>query len=164
VNTEAFVALGSNLADPPRQLERAREALGRLPGTRLVAASRSLRTAPVGPPGQPHYCNAVVRLRTRLAPFALLGALLEIETAQGRVRGAQPWGPRTLDLDLLLYGNLVLDDPRLTLPHPRLHARRFVLEPLAELAPELEVPGRGRVCDLLRRLDRQGRGRPVCRL
>ena len=146
---DAFVALGSNLANPPAQLRRATIALGRLPDTRFVAGSRWYRTAPVGDADQPQYLNAVVHLRTALAPYTLLGALLLIESAQGRIRGPERWGPRTLDLDLVLYGDIVLDDPRLTLPHPRLHERRFVLEPLAELAPDLEIPGRGRVLRVL---------------
>jgi 2-amino-4-hydroxy-6-hydroxymethyldihydropteridine diphosphokinase len=155
---DAFVALGSNLAAPERQLQRAVAALASVPATRLVAVSRNYRTAPVGPPGQPDYLNAVAHLRTRLAPHALLGALLQIETLQGRTRGPQRWGPRTLDLDLLLYGSVVLDDPRLTLPHPRLHRRRFVLEPLAELAPGRVVPGLGPVRELLERLGQRGAG------
>ncbi len=149
---DAYVALGSNLADPQAQLRQATAALSRLPDTALAATSRWYRTAPLGPPGQPDYLNAVVHLRTGLSPYALLAALLLIETAQGRVRGPQRWGPRSLDLDLLLYGDRVLHDPELTLPHPRLHERRFVLEPLAEIAPAVIVQGRGRVRDLLQAL------------
>lgn len=142
----ACVALGSNLGDPAAQVSRAFDELAALPQTRLVARSRLWHTRPVGPP-QPDYINAAVRLETRLDALALFEQLLAIEAAHGRVRGER-WGPRTLDLDLLLYGTLVLDTPRLTLPHPELARRPFVLLPLAEVAGDLEVPGCGRVAGL----------------
>jgi 2-amino-4-hydroxy-6-hydroxymethyldihydropteridine diphosphokinase len=123
-------------------------ALARLPSTRLMARSSLYRTAPVGKLDQPDFVNAVARLETALAPEALLQALLAIEGSQGRVRGERN-APRTLDLDLLLYDDLVLDRPGLTLPHPRLHERAFVLVPLAELDPALRVPGRGPLRALL---------------
>jgi 2-amino-4-hydroxy-6-hydroxymethyldihydropteridine diphosphokinase len=144
--TIAAVALGSNLADPVAQVRRALAALAVLPGTRLVARSRLYRTPPVGPP-QPDYVNAAALLETRLGSDALFDGLLEIEAAQGRARGER-WGPRTLDLDLLVYGDAVIETPRLTVPHPQLAVRPFVLVPLAEVAADLEVPGLGRVADL----------------
>jgi 2-amino-4-hydroxy-6-hydroxymethyldihydropteridine diphosphokinase len=140
--TVAAVALGSNLADPEVQVRRAFEELAAIPDTRLVARSRLYRTRAVGPP-QPDYVNAVALLETRLGAGGLFDRLLGIEAAHGRVRGER-WGPRTLDLDLLVYGDLVIDTPRLTVPHPHLALRPFVLVPLAEVAPDLEVPGVGR--------------------
>lgn len=142
----ACVALGSNLGDPVAQVLRAFDELATLPQTRLVARSRLWHTRAVGPP-QPDYVNAAARLETNLAPHVLFGHLLAIEAKHGRVRGER-WGPRTLDLDLLLYDGLVLDTPELTLPHPHLAQRAFVLKPLAEVAGELEVPGHGRVAAL----------------
>ncbi len=134
---DAYVGLGSNLGDSSATLMAAFDALGRLPGTRLVARSSFYRTAPVAAAG-PDFLNAVAHLRTTLAPLALLSALQRIENAHGRSRPA-PNAPRTLDLDLLLYGDHRIDGPALTLPHPRLHQRAFVLLPLAELAPQLTI-------------------------
>lgn len=141
---QAFVALGANLADPVAQVRAALAALDRLPQTRLVAASSLYRTAPIGLAGQPDFINAVAEIATDLAPEALLDALLATEAGFGRVR-AEKNGPRTLDLDLLLYDELTLDRPRLHLPHPRLHLRAFVVAPLAEIAPDCRIPGRGTV-------------------
>jgi 2-amino-4-hydroxy-6-hydroxymethyldihydropteridine diphosphokinase len=140
------VALGSNLAGPAAQVRMAFVALAAVPETRLVARSRLYRTPPVGPP-QPDYVNAAAILETRLGAETLFDALLAIERAQGRTR-VERWGPRTLDLDLLVYGDAVIDSPGLTVPHPQLAVRPFVLVPLAEIAPGLEVPGLGRVADL----------------
>ena len=134
-----YIGLGSNLADPSRQLEQAIAALKTLPQSRLSAFSSLYHSSPLGPADQPDYVNAVAMLDTRLAPLALLDALQAIEQQQGRVRG-QHWGPRTLDLDLLLYGNERIEYPRLQVPHPQLSKRDFVLIPLAELAPELVLP------------------------
>ncbi|MBI1397741.1 MAG: 2-amino-4-hydroxy-6-hydroxymethyldihydropteridine diphosphokinase [Betaproteobacteria bacterium] len=145
--TRAYVGLGSNIESPGAQLGRALEALAALPHTRILARSSFYRTAPVGFGDQPDFVNAVVLVDTSLSAHALLAALLAIERAQGRVRG-MPNGPRTLDLDILLYDDLVLRDSELTLPHPRMHERAFVLVPLAELAPDLVVPGRGVVREL----------------
>jgi 2-amino-4-hydroxy-6-hydroxymethyldihydropteridine diphosphokinase len=150
----AHVALGSNLGERRAHLDAARAALDALPGTRLLAASALYETAPVGPPGQQDYLNAVVRLSTTLAPLGLLDALLAIEQSRGRVR-AERWGPRTLDLDLLLHGDAVLHHPRLTLPHPAMLARAFVLAPLHDLAPDLVLAGRT-VAQHLGSLDRSG--------
>ncbi|MEI7038241.1 2-amino-4-hydroxy-6-hydroxymethyldihydropteridine diphosphokinase [Fulvimonas yonginensis] len=154
--TRAFVALGSNLDDPPAQLRRALAALDRLPETRCTAHSRYWRTPPWGIQAQPPFLNAVASLETALDPHALLDGLLAIETAQGRVRGEQRWGPRTLDLDLLHMEGVRLADDRLVLPHPRIAERAFVLLPLAELAPGLVLPGQGTVADLLATVDRTG--------
>ncbi|MEJ2059047.1 MAG: 2-amino-4-hydroxy-6-hydroxymethyldihydropteridine diphosphokinase [Gammaproteobacteria bacterium] len=143
----AWVGLGSNLDDPQAQILRALEELDELPETRRVKASGLYRNPPMGPQDQPDYVNAVARLETALTPLALLDALLAIEQAHGRIR-ALHWGPRTLDLDLLLYGDQVLDHERLRLPHPGLHERAFVLYPLLEIDPGLEIPGLGRLRDL----------------
>lgn len=131
--TDAYIALGSNLGDPPTQLQRAVDALSGLPRTRLHRLSGVYSSTAVGPGEQPDYLNAVARIQTGLAPLALLDALQAIEAAQGRERSVR-WGPRTLDLDLLLYGELILTEPRLTVPHPRISERAFVLFPLADVA------------------------------
>ena len=131
----AYIGLGGNLDQPAARIRQARAALALLPNTREAAFSRLYRSAPMGPADQPDYVNAVMALDTELEPIALLDHLQAIENAQGRVRLGERWGPRTLDLDLLLYGDLHLDDPRLTLPHPRMRERAFVLRPLADIAP-----------------------------
>jgi 2-amino-4-hydroxy-6-hydroxymethyldihydropteridine diphosphokinase len=151
--TKAFIALGSNLDDPRAQVLRGFDALSRLPGTQVLARSRLYRSAPWGVTGQPEFVNAAAEVETGLSPRELLDALLGIERAAGRDRSGTRWGPRVLDLDLLLHGNIELDEPGLTLPHPHLHERAFVLLPLNDLAPGLEVPGRGRVRELLAHLD-----------
>ena len=151
----ACVALGSNLDDPRAQVQRGFEALAALPESRLLARSRLYRTPPWGITGQPDFINAAARLETSLSPRDLLGALVAIETRAGRVRGVRN-GPRVLDLDLLLYGDRQIDEPGLVVPHPRLHERAFVLLPLADIAPELEVPGQGRVRDLVTNVDAAG--------
>ena len=150
----AYVALGSNLGDRRAHLEAAFAALAALPGTRLEARSALYETAPLGPPGQQDYFNAVARLATALPPHAVLDALLVIERERGRVR-SERWGPRTLDLDLLLHGDAAVRDERLTLPHPGLLARAFVLAPLHDLAPDLVLAGRT-VAQHLATLDRSG--------
>jgi 2-amino-4-hydroxy-6-hydroxymethyldihydropteridine diphosphokinase len=142
-----YVALGSNLDDPVAQVCAGAQALGRLPGTRLMHCSSLYRTAPVGIAEQPDFINAVCEANTSMPAGAFMQALLDIEHAQGRQRDI-PGGPRTLDLDLLLYGDLTCHEPGLTLPHPRLHERAFVLYPLSEIAPGLSVPGRGQVENL----------------
>jgi 2-amino-4-hydroxy-6-hydroxymethyldihydropteridine diphosphokinase len=151
----AYIGLGSNQADPPRQLDAAVEALSRLPATRLVVVSPRYVTAPFGPVPQPDFLNAVAAVETRLASEALLAALHGIEAAQGRVRRVH-WGPRTLDLDLLLHGDTVLQSPALTLPHPGIVQRNFVLYPLRDIAPMLEIPGLGRVAELAARVGGEG--------
>jgi 2-amino-4-hydroxy-6-hydroxymethyldihydropteridine diphosphokinase len=147
--TRAYVGLGANLGDRERTLRDAVDALGAEDGIGVVAVSTLRETDPVGVGDQPRFVNGVVALDTTLAARELLDRLLAIEQRFGRVRVLGEHGPRTLDLDLLLYGDEELDEPGLTVPHPRLHERRFVLEPLAELAPGLVVPGRGDVESLL---------------
>ena len=146
--TIAYVGLGANIGDPRAQLEAALEELKDLPETRVAAVSSFYRSAPVGFLDQPDFVNAAATLDTALAPERLLDKLQDIERRHRRERpfaGA----PRTLDLDLLLYGDRVLDTPQLTLPHPRMHERAFVLKPLAEIAPQATIPGRGGVRELL---------------
>ena len=151
---KAFVGLGSNLGEREVTLRAAIGRLRGLPDVEVIQVSSFRDTEPVGPVDQPRFLNGAVELETGLTARALLGALLELERAFGRDRSAGPLhGPRTLDLDLLLYGAETIDEPLLNVPHPRLHERRFVLEPLAELAPDLEVPGEGPVQTLLARLD-----------
>jgi len=151
----AYVALGSNLDDPRVQVERGFGVLAALPHSVLRARSRLFRTPPWGVADQPDFVNAVAQLETSMQPRALLDALLGIETRAGRVRGI-PNGPRVLDLDLLLYGDAEIREPGLVVPHPRLHERAFVLLPMADIAPDLGIPGRGRVADLLEGVDASG--------
>jgi 2-amino-4-hydroxy-6-hydroxymethyldihydropteridine diphosphokinase len=156
VACDAYVALGSNLDDPQRQLQSGFAAIARLPQTQLVARSSLYASAPVGYADQPDFVNAVAAIRTSLTPRALLDALLAIERVHGRVREF-PNAPRTLDLDLVLYGERVVHEPGLSVPHPRMLQRAFVLAPLAEIAPDAVVPGPGRaparVRDLLAGID-----------
>jgi 2-amino-4-hydroxy-6-hydroxymethyldihydropteridine diphosphokinase len=149
----AYVALGSNLGDRERTLLDAVEALRAEAGVEVVAVSGLIETEPVGFVDQPRFVNGVVALDTTLPARALLELLLAVERRFGRSReGVPAQGPRTLDLDLLLYGEAEIDEPGLQIPHPRLHERSFVLGPLAELAPGLEIPGRGEVQALIARL------------
>jgi 2-amino-4-hydroxy-6-hydroxymethyldihydropteridine diphosphokinase len=143
----AYIGLGANLGDARRALADALAELARWPGSQALRASPLYRSAPVDA-GGPDYLNAVAELLTTLEPDALLGALQAIEASHGRQRPYHH-APRTLDLDLLTYGKLCIASTTLTVPHPRLHERAFVLRPLADLAPELHIPGRGRVSDLL---------------
>ncbi|HLQ24914.1 MAG TPA: 2-amino-4-hydroxy-6-hydroxymethyldihydropteridine diphosphokinase [Acidiferrobacterales bacterium] len=150
----AYIGLGSNLNDPVKQVRAACTALAVL--ARLQACSSLYLTAPIGSIPQPDFINAVCRLETRLSAAELLRSLLAIESVQGRVRHGEPrGGPRVLDLDLLLYGNHVIHEPGLIVPHPRLHERAFVLQPLAEIDPDLDIPKRGRVTELLARCSGQ---------
>jgi 2-amino-4-hydroxy-6-hydroxymethyldihydropteridine diphosphokinase len=153
---DAYVGLGANLGDPRAQLEAAIVALATSPGVIVRAISSAYESDPVGPVSdQPPFLNAVARVETTLTPVALLRVLLGIEDTLGRTRAVR-FGPRTCDLDLLLYDDAVLDEPDLVLPHPRLAERRFVLEPLAELAPGLVLPDGRRVADLLAAVADQG--------
>jgi len=149
----AYVGLGSNLDDPLQQIERALHALAGVEQTQLLRASRRYRTVPWGLAEQPPFVNAVAELATHLPPRELLDALLALEREQGRHRDGVRWGPRTLDLDLLLYGDLRMESPGLVVPHPRIAERAFVLVPLADLDASLEIPAAGVVRDLLARVD-----------
>ncbi len=151
----AYIGLGANIGAPEAQLRNALGALATLPESRLVRHSSLYRSPPWGVEAQPAFLNAVAELVTTLAPLRLLDGLLRIERDAGRERGER-WGPRTLDLDLLLFGDLVQRSSGLTVPHPHLHQRAFVLVPLAEIAPALTVPGRGALCELLRTVDCAG--------
>jgi len=140
--SECCIGLGSNLGDPRRSLLDAIDGLAGAPGIVLLRCSRLFRSAPVGPPGQPDYLNAAVAVATQLAPHDLLALLQELEARAGRVRGER-WGPRTLDLDLLLFGDTQIDSAELTVPHPRIRDRNFVLEPLVDLlGPDYVLAGR----------------------
>jgi len=143
-----YIGLGSNLQHPIGQLRIALGRLESIPGSRLIRYSSLYRTRPLGPTDQPDFVNAVALLDTTLAPLVLLDALQEMERQQGRVRTGERWGPRTLDLDLLLYDDWHIESSRLRVPHPGLHLRAFVLYPLAEIAADLEVPGLGSVVRL----------------
>ena len=145
--TRAYVGVGANLGDRRATI---RAALAALP--EVIAVSELRETAPVGVVDQPPFLNGAAALETELSPRELLDLLLAVERRLGRER-RERWGPRTIDLDLLLYGDEAVDEPGLTVPHPRLHERRFALEPLLDLDPDLAVPGHGRVTDLLARLD-----------
>ena len=151
----AYVALGANLGDPIAQVKAGIAALATLPRTQLKAQSSLYRTAPVGYADQPDFINAVAAIDTALSPRGLLDALLAIETDRGRVRQFAN-APRTLDLDVLLYAYLQMHEHGLTIPHPRMHERAFVLAPLNEIAPDCVIPGRGKVSDLLRAADSGG--------
>jgi 2-amino-4-hydroxy-6-hydroxymethyldihydropteridine diphosphokinase len=150
----AYVGVGANLGDREGAIRRAVELLAAEPGVEVAGVSTLRETEPWGPVEQPRYLNGAVALDTELDPRDLVVVLLDVERRLGRDRAAEVrFGPRTLDLDLLVQDDLVRDEPGLTLPHPRLHERRFALEPLAELDPELVVPGRGTVAELLAALD-----------
>ena len=152
----AYVGLGSNLDDPIAQLSMARSALQRLPQTTLLRYSSCYLSRPLGPQDQPDFINAVAKLETSLPPLTLLAALLKIEMRQGRIRTGQRWGPRTLDLDLLLYGDQELHEEKLIIPHPQMSRRNFVLGPLVEIAPQAVIPGHGPACRLLEKVGNAG--------
>jgi 2-amino-4-hydroxy-6-hydroxymethyldihydropteridine diphosphokinase len=152
--TRAYVGLGANLGAKEITILRAVELLGAQDGIEVLELSQLRETEPVGNVDQPPFLNGAVALETSLAPRELLDALLRVEQELGRDRGREErWGPRTIDLDLLVYGDEVVEEPGLHVPHPRLHERRFALEPLADLEPELRIPGIGRVSDALSELD-----------
>ncbi|KAB8306264.1 2-amino-4-hydroxy-6-hydroxymethyldihydropteridine diphosphokinase [Erwinia endophytica] len=148
-----YLALGSNLADPLHQVQAALDALATLPQTARVITSSFYRTPPYGPPNQPDYLNAAVALDTELTPEDLLDQTQRIEREQGRVRKDQRWGPRTLDLDIMLFGNLTLNTPRLIVPHYDIRNRAFMLVPLLEIAPDITFPDGCRAAEILAMLD-----------
>jgi len=153
----AFVGIGGNVGDVETTLAEALWSLDSIPQTSIRAQSRLYRTPPWGNTDQPPFINGVVELQTRLTPRVLLDHLLEIEVRFGRDRAeGEKWGPRELDLDLLVYGDATLDEPGLRVPHPHLHERAFALLPLARIAPAMDVPGRGRVEALLAAVDASG--------
>jgi 2-amino-4-hydroxy-6-hydroxymethyldihydropteridine diphosphokinase len=149
----AYVGVGSNLGDREALVGSALRALGEEAGIEVEAVSSVRETDPVGPVEQPKFLNAVAQVSTTLPPRALLDSLLAVERRLGRTRDGPRFGPRTIDLDLLLYGDEIVSEPGLEVPHPRLRERRFVLEPLLELSPDLAVPGNGTVRELLAALD-----------
>jgi len=150
-----FIGLGSNLADPQQQVRSAQKALKTLPMTQWVASSSLYKSPPMGPQDQPDYINAVVELETILSPHDLLDCLQQIEQQQGRVR-ARHWGERTLDLDLLLYGDEIIADDRLHVPHPGIAQRAFVIYPLAEIDADIVIPEKGAISELLLSCPRDG--------
>lgn len=147
--SQVFIALGSNQGDRDLNLLRAVAEIGRLAGTRITALSDFHETAPVGPVQQPDYLNGAAKLETSLSPRQLLAELQRIEREVFRRVGTVRWGPRTMDLDILFFGEMVLSEDGLTIPHPRLHERRFVLEPLAEIAPDFVHPVLGKSVSVL---------------
>lgn len=148
----AYIGIGSNLSDPREQVLSALVRIAAIDGVRLVRSSRLYRSPPLGPADQPDFVNAAAGVITVLAPRALLAELHALERAAGRPEKRERWGPRVLDLDLLVYGRERSSDPALLLPHPGIVERSFVLYPLAEVAPDLDVPGLGRVAELKRRV------------
>jgi 2-amino-4-hydroxy-6-hydroxymethyldihydropteridine diphosphokinase len=152
---QAFIALGSNLQNPQAQVERALQTIANTANIKLIKASSLYKTAPVGYDNQPDFINAVAQIETDLSPTALLHKLLEIETQHGRER-LFPNAPRVLDLDVLLYENIEINTPELTLPHPRMHTRGFVMLPLAEIAPKIDIGKHGYADDLAAKCDNQG--------
>ena len=154
--TPALIGLGSNLDNPPRQIAAAVAALQQWQHSRLLAVAPCYGSDPWGPPGQPRYLNTAAWMETTLTPLELLRALQALERQLGKVPPAERFGPRSIDLDLLTHGETVLDTPELTLPHPRLHERAFVLYPLKDIVPDFAIPGRGRVSDLVAAVDGTG--------
>ena len=152
----AYIAVGSNLADPVSQANLAIETLKNLPRSTFIATSQLYSSTPMGPQNQPDYINAVVAIQTELTPIELLDCTQKIELEQGRVRKDERWGPRTLDLDIVLYGNEVIDSERLTVPHYGMKEREFVLYPLAEIAPSLQLPDGTELTELLKIVDKNG--------
>jgi 2-amino-4-hydroxy-6-hydroxymethyldihydropteridine diphosphokinase len=151
-----YVGLGSNLGRPEECLKSAVKALAKLPETGLVCCSSFYRSKPVGPQDQPAYINAVAKLETNLTALELLDCLQALEDQKGRIRTAERWGPRTLDLDLLLYGDQIINEERLVVPHCEMHRRCFVLYPLFEISPEIVIPGLGPVETMLEKVNDEG--------
>lgn len=153
---DVYIGIGSNLDNPLAQVTRATRSLTQLPDSQVVAVSSMYRSAPLGPADQPDYINAVVWLRTSLSALTVLEQCQSIEREQGRIREGERWGPRTLDLDLLLYGEKIIKSDRLVVPHPGLHERGFVLYPLYEINPRLSVPGHGSLAVLVKQCSGAG--------
>ncbi|MDR9828434.1 2-amino-4-hydroxy-6-hydroxymethyldihydropteridine diphosphokinase [Vibrio sp. FNV 38] len=154
--TTVYIAIGSNMAQPVEQANLAIEALKTLPRSRFLCCSQLYSSTPMGPKNQPDYINAVVAIETDLTPLELLDCTQTIELEQGRVRKEERWGPRTLDLDLILFGNELVDSERLTIPHYGMKVREFVLYPLAEIAPNLTLPDGTELKNLLQQVDKNG--------
>ncbi|AOM42539.1 2-amino-4-hydroxy-6-hydroxymethyldihydropteridine diphosphokinase [Xenorhabdus hominickii] len=154
--TRVYIAIGSNLADPLQQIDSALAALKMIPDTTFVARSSFYRTKPMGPQDQPDYLNLAVALETQLQPVQLLEHTQAIELAQGRVRKGERWGPRTLDLDIMLFGDHIIDTERLTVPHYGLKQREFMLYPLAEIAPDLVFPDGETLAERLKQVPENG--------
>lgn len=154
--TRVYIGLGSNLATPAIQITAARNAINALEPIQEQAFSSLYQSPPMGPQDQPDYVNAVMSITTELSAICLLRALQKIEIDQGRVRKEERWGARTLDLDILLYGQQVIDLPDLTIPHYGITERAFVLYPLQEIAPELNIPNKGSIVDLVRQCPKAG--------
>ncbi len=152
----AYIAVGSNLGDPVAQAKLAIESLKGLPNSRVIEASSLYSSTPMGPQNQPDYINAVVKIETELQPLELLDNTQKIENEQGRVRKEERWGPRTLDLDIILYGDQTIDLPRLVVPHYGMREREFVLYPLLEIEPNLILPDGSALCKLIQSVDRNG--------
>jgi 2-amino-4-hydroxy-6-hydroxymethyldihydropteridine diphosphokinase len=152
----AYIAVGSNLDDPAAQVRRGLEALAHLPHTRRIAQSRLYRSVPLGPQDQPEFVNAAAGLLTQLGPRELLASLQQLETTLGRERPVERWGPRRIDFDLIVYGAECINETDLVVPHPGAPVRNFVLYPLLDIAPELLVPGHGRVQVLAARVGSAG--------
>lgn len=154
--TPVYIAIGSNLGDPVCQAQQAIDALKTLPHSRFIQSSSLYRSEPMGPQDQPQYINAVALIETELAPLALLDATQSIELNQGRERKDERWGPRTLDLDILLFGDLTIDNERLTVPHYGMKLREFVIYPLLEIAPQLVLPDGTALVSLTESVARNG--------
>ncbi len=152
----AYIGLGSNLANPAEQIKSARTAITQIAGVQELAFSSLYHSSPMGPQDQPDYVNAVMCVATDLSPIDLLRCLQRIENDHGRVRKNERWGARTLDLDMLIYDDQVIELPDLTVPHPGLAEREFVLYPLHEIAPQLSIPGKGNIADLLAKCPMNG--------
>jgi 2-amino-4-hydroxy-6-hydroxymethyldihydropteridine diphosphokinase len=154
--THVYIAVGSNLGDPVAQANLAIETLKKLPQSRFICASSLYSSTPMGPSNQPDYINAVVKIETQLAPLELLDCTQKIELEQGRVRKKERWGPRTLDLDIILFGNEIINLPRLVVPHYGMNEREFVLYPLLEIEPNLLLPDGSELSQLIQSIDRNG--------
>jgi 2-amino-4-hydroxy-6-hydroxymethyldihydropteridine diphosphokinase len=155
-STQVYIGIGSNQGDPLHHVQHAMSDLCSLPDCRCIRHSSCYRSAPMGPQDQPAYINAVTWMETGLSAMALLEQLQRLEAEHGRVRGGERWGPRPLDLDILLYGDAVIDEPDLQVPHAGLLQRNFVLYPLYEVAPELEIPGAGKLADIIHGVSMDG--------